>query len=313
MTVHDPASAQSADVLDGGPDEQPHPGRWLVVAVLLVAVVGLVAGGRELLERRAAAAEERRLRAAVEVVLLEDRGATVSSAPQGYLLQAELRLRNDGPRRVEVSGGSWAGLALVRPVQLPSGGDRQVALGLEVACGADRPAPLAVDDDVELQVTTASTVRTVRLPVPDPPLDVAEAQRLCGFFPLEERLLLLRQEQARVGASLVLEVDLSVAGRAPVEVLTADAGPGLAAVVRGGTDGATVQLPVTLPAADDGPPPALTYEVVVTVTDCAAARAATDTAGLSVRTGDEQGRTTETLLPYERALHTELLADRCPR
>jgi hypothetical protein len=198
-------------------------------------------------------------------------------------------------------------------VRQPSGADRQVVLGSEVGCGAGRPARLAVDDDLQLQVTTASTIRTVRLPVPEPPLDAVEAQRLCGYSPLEERLLLLRQDQSRAGQSLLLEVDLSVAGRAPVEVLSVDAGPGLAAAVRGGTDAATVRLPLTLPADEDGTSAAVTYEVAVSVIDCAAARTTAGTPGLTVRTGDEQGSTTEALLPYEPSLHTDLLADRCPR
>jgi hypothetical protein len=220
------------DVLDGGPERPPWSTRLVVAATALLVVVGLVAGALELRERRAAAAAERRAAGIVELALLDRSGAGVSPTPQGGLLDVQLGVRNDGPREVEVAGALWAGHSLIRPVRVPAGDERRLLLRQVVDCAAGRPDLLPVDEDVALQVRTASTVRTVRLPLPAAPIGPAEAARLCGFVPLVEALLVLGQRQALTGRALVLELDLAVRGGAPVELVGLDAGPGLTAAAR---------------------------------------------------------------------------------
>lgn len=56
----------------------------------------------------------------------------------------------------------------------------------------------------------------------------------------------------------------------------------------------------------------VTYEVAITVGDCAFARPAPDGAGLTLRTGDGQGGTAEVVLCYGSSPLDELLAAACP-
>ncbi len=309
MTVHDPAAAPAGDVLDSGP---PLVGRrTAVVGTGLVLAVALVAGALELRERRDAEAEQRRLDAAVELVLLPT-GASTSSSPGRGSLQVQLEVRNDGPRAVEVAGAAWAGFALLRPVDLPAGGSRSIALLQEVDCGLGRPGLLAVDDDVQLQVRTASTTRTVALRLSAPLLAPTEAERVCGFVPLDQALHAYVDRQARVGAELVLRVDLSVLGSSPVDLLSVDAGPGLSEALRTGGGAEAVRLPTALPLAEGGTFVPTSYEVVVTVADCATVEPAGAQALLALVTGDQQGGTAELGLSYEPSLLGDLVSASCP-
>jgi hypothetical protein len=310
VTVHDPAGGPSADVLDSGPPRLSR--RTTVVGAALVLVVALVAVGLQLRERRAAAAEARRLDAAVELSLLPDVSASSSTYPGSGSLAVQLEVRNDGPRAVEVAGAAWAGYALLRPVDVPSGGSRRIALQQEVDCGLGRPALLAVDDDVQLQVRTASTTRTVALPLPAPLVAPTEAERVCGFVPLEDALLAAVERQERVGDALVLRLDLSVAGSAPVDLLSVDAGPGLSAALRTGGGAEAVRLPTTLPFAEGGTFVPTTYEAVVTVTGCSAVGTPGEAALLTLTTGDQAGGTAQLLLSYEPPLLVDLVSASCP-
>lgn len=309
VTVHDPAAAPAGDVLDSGPPLVSR--RATVVGAALVLAVALVAGGLELRERRAAEAQERRLDAAVELSLLDETAASSSASPGGGSLQVQLEVRNDGPRPVGLSGAAWAGYALLRPVDLPAGSSRTIALQQEVDCGPGRPALLAVEEDVQLQVRTAATTRTVALPLPAPVVRPTEAQRVCGFVPLEEALLVTTERQARVGEELVLRLDLFVDGGSPVELLSLDTGPGLAAALRTGGGAEAVALPTLLRPAL-GTFVATTYEAVLTVVDCAAAGAPDASVGLTLRTGDREGGTAELGLGYEPSLLVDLVSASCP-
>ena len=314
VTVHDPSGDRPQDVLDGGPSGPPVSRRTIAAVVVLVAVGGLLAGGLELRDRRAAAAEERRLDAAVALAFLPETSAGSSSSPGQGSLQVQLELRNDGPRPVEVAGAAWAGYALLRPVDIPAGESRAIALRQEVDCGPGRPALLAVDDDVQLQVRTASTTRTVAVPLPGPPVQPTEAERVCGFVPLEEALLVLSDRQERVGEQLVLRLDLSVQGSSPVDLLSLDAGPGLVAALRTGGGAGTVRLPTTLPFAEAGTFVPTTYEAVITVADCAAVDPSAElgeSAYLELRTGDQQGGTAQLGLGYEPSVLADLVSASC--
>ena len=315
MTVHHPDGPPGADVLDGGP-AGPAWSRRAVAALALVAVVVLVAGALLQQERRSAAAQERRAAGAVDLVLLPTSGVSGWTETGGGSLEVQLQVRNDGPRQVEVAGASWTGFALVRPVQLPVGGERQVPVRLAVDCREGRPGLLSLDDDVELQVRTATSVRTVRLPLPDAPIDAGEADAICGFVPLDDALLVLDEREVLRGTALVLELRLSVQGSRPVDLVRLGAGPGLGAVLLERVMGAAATgparpLPVALPLVEPRRPRGATYEVAVRVTDCAAVPSGPDTATLTLGTGDEQGGTAELVLPYDPALRAELLAASC--
>jgi hypothetical protein len=314
VTVHDPDGRQGLDVLDGGPERPACTRRRQVLAaVALAAVVGLVAGGLELKERRTVAAEQRRAAAAVDVVLLPDIAASSSSSPRGGSLRVDVLLRNAGPREVEVTGASWAGFALVRPVRVSAGEQRQLSLAREVVCSPGRPAVLAVDDPVALQVRTTSTVRTVQVPFANAPLDAVEAERMCGFYPLEEALFAVVGPEALPSKELVLQLGLSVRGSSPVDVVSLDAGDGLLAVLRDPAGGKPVRLPVALEVGEGRTFAPTTYEVAIIVADCAAVRPVPDEPGLALRSGDGKGRTAEVVLSYEASLRAGLIDRSCPR
>ena len=315
MTVHHPDAPPGGDVIDGGP-AGPSWSRRSVAALALVAVVALAAGGLLQQERRSAAAQERRAAGAVDLVLLPAVGVSGWTETGGGSLEVQLQVRNDGPRQVEVAGASWTGFALVRPVQLPAGGERQLPVRLAVDCREGRPGLLSLDDDVELQVRTATTVRTVRLPLPEVPIDAGEADAICGFVPLDDALLVLEQREVLRGTALVLELRLSVQGSRPVDLVSLGAGPGLGAVLLDRVTGSpgtgpARRLPVSLPLVERRRPRGATYEVALRVTDCAAVPPRPDTAVLTLGTADEQGGTAELVLPYDPALRAELLAVSC--
>jgi hypothetical protein len=314
-SLHDPPGPHERDVLDGGPDEPTGLSRRVLVAAVGVAALGgLAAGSSELQQRRGAAAEERRAAAAVDLVLLPNTSGGSSYGPDGGSLSVLLSVRNDGPREVEVAGASWAGFALVRPVQVPAGEQVSLPLRQVVDCSTGPPAPMAVEDDVELQVRTASTVRTVALPPGAVVFDAAETGRMCGYYPPAERLEIVEEQpQRRRDDSLVLQVGLSVRGRAPAGLLALEPGPGLVALLRDGASGAPVRLPTELPPVlVSGRPGVTAYEVELRVSDCALARAAAGPQ-LVVRSGEEPDGVIEQYLPYDQALLADLVNARCPR
>jgi hypothetical protein len=306
-------------MVDSGPERAPLVNRRrvaaaLTAAALLAGIVGLM----DLREQRALEAEQRALQAeqrrlAGEVSLRLTNGG---SGGGGFFdgseaqLQAQLLVRNVGPRAVELVGARTSGFALSPgSVRLPAGEVRQLDLRQSFTCGQRRPAPLQ-PGPLQVEVRTgATTISTVELPLQEPPFGLDDAARVCGWVPVQEAVLVGPREGRQTDGVMRLQVDLSNVSRFPVEVVRLLTGPGLSGRLLQAGGAAEVPLPTTLPAAA-GSGVSVRYVVELQVADCAAAREQAVTTGVEVR--DHDGATADAVADYSPGLMAELLSASCP-
>ena len=233
-----------------------------------------------------------------------------SSDGSGGELHAQLLVRNDGPRDVELVGARTSGFVLQeQSVPLPAGQVRPLVLLQPVTCEQGRPAPLQ-PGPLQVDVRTAAgTTRTVELPLQEPPFAGDEAARMCGWVPLQEAVLVGVLDGRQSAGVLRLDVELGNVSRSPVEVVRLLTGPGLSGRLLQAGGAAEVPLPTTLPAG--GGRPSVPYEVELRVADCAAAREQVFvTTGVEVR--DQDGATAEAIAEHGPRLMSELLSASCP-
>jgi len=169
-----PAPTVSRDLLDTGPDQDVdgrHASRRRIAAglggwALLVALGGTT----ELRDRRADAAAaqslEQRERSAVDLVLLDDWSGSSSydAGTDRISYQVRLKVRNDGPRTVQVLAIGLPGVQLGSAIALDAGSERVLLLQGLYSCTGRGPQP--APDSVPFQVRTDAGSRPVELPIP---------------------------------------------------------------------------------------------------------------------------------------------------
>jgi hypothetical protein len=309
VTVSDPSRpAGAADLLVSGDDGPPRPSpftpRRLQAGAALVVVVALALGAQEWRERRAAAAEERRLDRVLELRAERTGGnASYDPATGSATLELQLDLRNLGPRQVVVAGARIGSYALVpSTVDVPPGDSAPLLLRRVLACSPEQPPVAEADDVLALDLRTAVGPRRLELALADL-LARQEAERICGFLPIEEALGVTTESVLLVPEipELRITLEVSALGRDALELMEVRVQEGLAARV-----GVLLPGPLSLPGR--GEPEVV--EVNVRVDDCAAAREAAPQVELFAR--DREGRVSRPAVGYDVALLSSLLEVSCP-
>lgn len=309
VTVRDPSRPdRPADVLESGADEPLRPKaltpwrRRVLLAVLLVGAA--VVGAAEFGERRAATAEQRRLDRVVDLAV-ERRGGVSSYDPVtgSVRLDLLLRLRNDGPRGLVVEGATAGPLGLVQsPVELGAGDSASLLLRREVSCSPTTPPPPTPLGVLALDLRTAGGPRQVELPL-DAALVTDDAPRTCAFRPVEEALDVEVRSTDRSERGIEVVLALTSDSARQVTLVAVEAARGLTTQVTGATGDA---LPLIVPSRATG---ALLVEVVVSASDCDAARQAR--AQLVLRLADDRGRVGQPVAAYDPRFFGGLLAESC--
>jgi len=320
VRVTDPRAPAPRAEPEAAPAPAPAPARARVgrapAAALLLCGAALGFGAAELLHAQRERAAER---AAVEALDLrletasEFFGSTSRGADGEVGLVRDLRVRNVGPRPVqllgaELVGGSLATRSVDRRVPAGEPADLQLATRLHCTPGT-QPSVAPPGSVLRVRARTAVGERSVDLPVPEAVLQDLQgtAGRLCGYVPVSRALVAGVDSELVRGEQLVLRLSLSSATAAPLRLLGIDLQvAGLRATVL--EDRRPVRLPVQLesPAliglVDGGFGEALRLDVDVDVTDCAALREEVDQItlggttplfllGYEVEGEDEQGST----------------------
>jgi hypothetical protein len=276
VTIRDPARpSMHLDVLTVGDDGPParvltRP-RVTAAGAVLVLLAGLAAAG-DLRDEQRAAAEQQRLASVVDLRLDPESSATAAYDRQTdtAVLELLLPVHNDGPHDVVILSGGAGGYGLARPVELKAGSRGLLLLEQTLDCSTlpdwpARPAPL---DTLELSVRTAAGLQPRRVAVPMPDTWDEHAPHICQAVPLDHM----------VSVDVLDIAPLPDGLRVTVEAVNTSASEVTVVAVRAVASGleATLEEPATGPVRLLRRNGAGVLRIDVRVTDCAAARTATD-------------------------------------
>jgi hypothetical protein len=154
-----PASAGPPVLPEEEPARAPRArtrrGPLVLVALAVLATLGVADLRERAAADQAAAAEAERRRQAVDLVLSKDAEGSPAyeAATDSVTFRALLRVRNAGPRKVTITAVDLPGVLLLAPATLEVGRDRGLELRGRRSC-ADDLAPLLALDSLPLEVRT---------------------------------------------------------------------------------------------------------------------------------------------------------------
>jgi hypothetical protein len=312
VTIDGPACAPYGDVLASGSERTLGPlgRRRLAEAVVLAAALLVAGSGAQAAAdlRAEQAAELRRAGALVLSVVgqVPQQAATYDPLHGTAEVAVQVPVRNDGPRPVLLVDGRAGPFWLAEPVSLPAGGTGELVLRRSVTCTGSAPAH---EGQLRVSAQTGAGVRqaTVELPAP---LRAGTAAGPCAILAVDEAVVVTPLGVAADDGSLAVAVDVHPAMTLPVALVDVVVEDGFRAGVDDGHDGwASLPMPVT----SGGRRSLLRTEIAVT--DCTAARRATQEPGLRVlrlRLRDHSGRLSEPRAHYDAAVLRDLVARACP-
>lgn len=276
---------------EAGPAPGPVRSRIPARAALALLLVGgaLGFGLAELLQAQQERAAERAAAEALDLRL--EPGAELFASTQQdegdeVGLSRQLRLRNAGPRAVQLLGAELVGGAMASPAldrRAPAGELVDLELSTRLHCTAGTQPQVAPPGSVlRVRARTGAGERAVDVALPERVLaDLQDTGgRLCGYVPVSQALVAVVDSELVRGEQLLLRISLNSATASRLRLVGVDLGvPGLRASL--GAGGRPARLPLVLarpalagPLLDGGFGEPLRLDVDLDVTDCQALREA---------------------------------------
>ena len=275
MTITDPSRPElrPADELDA---EQPRSRRGLYAAVVALLLLAGLRVGDAVRDRRATAQEEQRLASAVELEVTDRfAGGSSSSLPgDRATVVVDVGLRNAGPRDLVVLSAAYGPLSQSGERALAAGRELPFALTTDLDCS--EPPPLLRPRPLVLLVRTSGGDEVPReLPAPQLSVDDRALLRACRYLETYEAASAFPVDSFLADDALVLDLEVSNAGRAPLQLTAVGVGTGLSAELLA-DDGSPLPLPLDLPAGAGPEPRPVSVRALVRVEDCSAVRRTSD-------------------------------------
>lgn len=169
------------DELERAPRARPRRGPLVLVALAVLAALGVADLRERAAADQAAEAEAERRRQAVDLVLSTEPSGSPAydAATDSVTFLALLRVRNDGPRKVTITAVDLPGVQLLAPATLEVGRDRGLTLRGQRSCSTDL-APLLDLDRLPLEVRTERGPEQFDLALGATLLSGDAVRRACG-------------------------------------------------------------------------------------------------------------------------------------